>query len=318
MPIQYTNLPDNKHRIYGGAYSVHAPEMLETRDGLIRDFTDLDCGSPGIAEDIKQDFLDTYKNWMFQGFNFKHADLYTYACFTQGTTESFAHFYIRYREGYRLRLKRADYFYHQMMKSLWYKHRFAWLDEDDIREGDVVLISVPFSDTGDLPEHLDQLLDDCEKLNVPVMLDMAYLNLSSGDSFPYQIDLSRECIKYIVTSLSKVFPVENLRIGIRLQKKPDDDQIYVVNEKNYNYINLLSAFVGTHMMKAYANNHMFEQYRAQQIEACHALDLDLSPCFNFGIDRNNNFREYNRGGVTNRLCFSRVWDGRAAKLSLSE
>ena len=315
--MQYTNIPDNKHRIYGGAYSVHDPELVAKRNQLVRDFTQIDSSVMSEVEHIKQDFFDVYKTWMFRGFNFRHTDLYQYACFTQGTTESFAQFYIRYRDVGRLRLKRAEYFYHQMMKSLWYRDKFAWLDEDDIRAGDVVLISVPFSDTGDQPKELDYLLDECERLSVPVMLDLAYLNIASGDSFPYEIDLSKDCIKYVVTSLSKVFPVENLRIGLRLQKEFYEDQLYVINEKNYNYINLLSAFVGHGMMQAFAPDLMFQRYRASQLELCQQLDLDPSPCFNFGIDHNNRYPEYNRGGDTNRLCFSRLWDGRAQKLSLS-
>ena len=30
----------------------------------------------------------------------------------------------------------------------------------------------------------------------------------------------------------------------------------------------------------------------------------------FGIDKLNQYPTYNRGNDTNRLCFSRVWDGR--------
>lgn len=315
--VQYTNLPDNKHRIYGGAYSVHDGELIILRDQIIRNFTMIDSASTNTAESIKSQFVETYRSWMFQGFNFKNHELYKHACFTQGTTEAFAQFYIRYREGYRLRLKRSDYFYHQMMKSLWYNDRFAWLDDDDIKAGDVLLISVPFSDTGDCPDNLDQILNECERLNVPVMLDLAYLNLATGESFPYEIDLARDCIKYVVTSLSKVFPVENMRIGIRLQKECFEDQLYVINETNYNYINILSAFVGYNMMRSYAPNFMFDRYRPRQLELCRELDLKPSPCFNFGIDYKNQYPEYNRGGAINRLCFSRVWDGRADKLSLT-
>lgn len=314
--IKYTNLPDNKLRIYGGAFSVHDAELCAVRDNLIQDFIRLDSNLFDVAENIKSDFIQTYPGWLFSGFNFQHTDLYKHACFIQGTTEAFAQFYIRYREKYRLRLKRGDYFYHQMMKALFFKDHFAWLDEDEIRAGDVMLISVPFSDTGDLPMSLTELLDECERLDVPVMLDMAYLNLATGDSFQHNIDLSRNCIKYVVSSLSKVFPVENMRIGIRLQKEVIPDQLYVINEKNYNYINLLSAFVGTGMMKRFSPDFVFNRYRPKQLELCQSLDLEPSPCFIFGIDHNNQYPDYNRGGSTNRLCFSRIWDGRDKKMNL--
>jgi hypothetical protein len=314
--IKYTTLPDNKTKVFGGAYGIHDPELVHYRDLLITQFTELDSADQTIAEKIKNDFFKEYRQWLFDGFNFIGADMYQHACFTQGTTESFSQFYIRYRENHRLRIARGEYFYHQMMKSLWYGNNFAWLDEDQIRPGDVVLISVPFADTGDIPLALDQLLDDCDRLNVPVMLDLAYLNLTVGSVFDYTIDLSRPCIKYVVSSLSKAFPVENLRIGIRLQKEPYADQLYVINEKNYNYINLLSAYVGTGLMKKFSPDYIFNRYRPLQIELCHKMNLVPSPCVNFGIDYNNAYPEYNRGNTTNRLCFSRLWDGRSKKFNL--
>jgi hypothetical protein len=312
----YTTLPDNKNKIFGGAYGVHDTELVKYRDMLIKQFTELDSADPAVAEQIKTDFFKVYQHWLFDGFNFVGTELYQYACFTQGTTESFAQFYIRYRKNHRLRIARGEYFYHQMMKSLWYNNNFAWLDEDQMRSGDVLLISVPFADTGDIPIGLDQLLDDCDRLEVPVMLDLAYLNLTVGSVFDYKIDLSRPCIKYVVSSLSKAFPVENLRIGIRLQKTQYEDQLYVVNEKNYNYINLLSAYVGTGMMKKFPSDYIFNRYRQQQLELCSEMELSPAPCFNFGIDYKNNYPIYNRGNTSNRLCFSRLWDGRGEKFNL--
>lgn len=313
---KYTELPDNKNRIFGGAYGIHDPELTAARDDLISRAKDLDFADPHCAEQIKSEFLETYQRWMFDAFDFPGTDLYRYACFTQGTTESFAQFYIRYRDGHRLRIKKGEYFYHQMMKSLWYGQKFAWLEDDQIRPGDVLLISVPFADTGSCPEDLELLLTRCDDLEVPVMLDMAYLNITVGSVLQQKIDLRHPCIKYVVSSLSKAFPVENFRIGIRLQKELYEDQIYVVNEHNYNYINLFSAYLGQGLMQRFAPDHMFNKYRDRQLQTCQDMGLDPSPCYIFGIDRHNRYPQYNRGGATNRLCFSRMWDGRGERFGL--
>ena len=313
---QYTNIPDLKQRHYGGAYCVHDSDTVAERDRLIREFIAVNSSDMRVLERIKSEFAAVYREWLFRGFDFAGTALYQHACVTQGTTESFAQFYIRYRDCGRLRLARAEYFYHQMMRGLWYQDRFAWLDEDEIRAGDVVLISVPFSDTGDVPQGLDSLLDDCDRLGVPVMLDMAYLNMTTPESFTYHIDLGRPCIEYVVSSLSKVFPVENMRIGIRLQKTRFEDQLYVINEPNYNYINILSAYVGTGLMRRFSPEYMHNKYRPRQLELCGSLDVEPSPCFVFGIDRCNLWPQYSRGGVSNRLCFSRIWDGRDQLMAL--
>lgn len=314
--ISYTQLPNNTTCQYGGAYSTRDSELTAARDMLIQEFVSVDTDLPEAAENIKIKFFNTYKTWLFSKFNFKNTNLLAHACYTNGTIESFAYFYIRYRDGHRLRLKRCDYFYHQMMSKLWYSNNFAWLDEDKLRPGDVLLVSVPFSDTGDMPDQLNSLLDQCDQLDIPVMLDMAYLNLTDVSVFPYVIDFSRPCIKYVVSSLSKPFPVEHHRIGIRLQKEIDADQLYVVNEKNHNYINLLSAYVGTGLMTRFAPSYMFNKYRSLQLDFCAQLQITPSPCYIFGIDHNNQYPRYNRGGASNRLCFSRIWDGRVTKLNL--
>ena len=302
--IRYTNLPDNKNKPFGGAYSVHDDETVAKMNNLIYEFTQEDINHDAIREN----FIETYKWWMPSTHNLIDIEKYTEGCFTQGTTESFAQFYIRYRNHKRLRLAKGEYFYHQMMRGLWYSspQSFAWLDDDEIREGDVVLLSVPFSDTGNVPYNLEEILDECDKKNVHVMLDMAYINLAVN----LEINLKHPCIEYIVSSLSKVFPVENMRIGIRLQRKKFEDQLYVVNEPGYNYINLLSAYVGKGMMHEFKADFIYDKYKKDQNVYCKHFDLVRSPCVYFGIDYNDKYPEYNRGNETNRLCFSRLWDGR--------
>ena len=80
MPTRYTNLPDNKNKIYGGAYSVHDEELCAYRDLIINNFTLTNNYSVENAELIKSNFVDTYKTWMFSTHNMKGAGDYTEAC----------------------------------------------------------------------------------------------------------------------------------------------------------------------------------------------------------------------------------------------
>jgi hypothetical protein len=304
-PRYVTNLPDNKNEPFGGAFSVYDDATVATRNQAIEEYSKK--SNFFDHDQVRKDFLGTYKEWAFSSHpKITGIEGYNELCFTNGTTESFAMFYLRYREQKRLRLAKGEYFYSQMMSRLWYSDRFAWLNEDDIRKGDVLLLSVPFADTGDVPYDLERLLTECDEKEVPVMLDFAYLNLATG----FQVDVTHPCIEYIVTSLSKVFPVEHFRIGMRMQRKMFTDQLYVINEDNYNYINLLSAHVGTKLMLEHGADYIFEKYRSKQKELCEKYELEVSPCVYFGIDKNNNFPLYNRGNDTNRLCFTKIWDGR--------
>jgi len=300
MVTRYTNLPDNKDKPFGGAYSVYDTETVEHRNTIIKDLS----WQKRSPDEIRKEFLNTYMEWMPSTHNLIGIEKYTHACFTQGTTESFAQFYIRYRNK-KLRLAKGEYFYHQMMHGLWYE-KFAWLEEEEIKQGDVLLISVPFSDTGAVPDYLEDLLNTCDEKNVPVMIDLAYINLAKG----LTINLEHPCIEYVVSSLSKVFPVEHHRIGIRLQRKMFEDQLYVINEDNYNYINLMSAHLGAKMMKEFSASYIYDKYRDAQDYYCNNYNVEISPCVYFGIDKLNQYPIYSRGNDTNRLCFSRVWDGR--------
>jgi len=299
-----TGIPNLKQKPFGGCYSVYDKDLCLVRDESIRSYKH---STTNISTE-KYKFFELYKNWMFSSHpKISGVDKYNFACFTNGTTESFSQYYLRYRENRRLRLARGEYFYHQMMKVFYYpNHQFAWLDDDEIREGDFVLISVPFGDTGNVPDFLEHMLCECDSKGVPVMLDLAYINLAVDLS----IDLSHPCIEYVVSSLSKVFPVEHFRIGIRLQKTMHEDQIYVINEDLHDYINFLSIKVGCDMMNHFSADWLYNTYKPKQLEFCSRLNLTPSSCVTLGIDTQNLYSEYSRGGAVNRLCFSRVWDGR--------
>jgi len=253
----HTGIKDLKKKPFGGAWSIHDSKVVEYRDQAIRQF--LKDQSSLNHDTVKNEYFQTFKEWMFSTHNVKGHEQYDQICYTHGTTETFSQFYIRYRNAKRLRIKKGDYFYHSMMQKLWYGSRFAWLDEDEIREGDVLAVSVPFSQTGDVPENLENILKECDNKSVPVLLDMAYLNIAKG----LDINLNHSCIEYITSSLSKVFPLELSRVGIRLQRKKFEDQLYVINEDGYNYINLQNCYVATKLMKQFPADYIYDKYLIQ-------------------------------------------------------
>jgi len=301
---RYTNLPDNKNKPFGGAYSVYDSDTVYMRDYLVQKYAV--NSSYHDFESIKQDYFSQFKYFLSDPHKLTGLSMYKHACFTQGTTESFAHFYTRYRNKNRLRLARGEYFYHQMIKSMYFSMRFDWLEDDELKSGDVLVISAPFSDTCDLYPNLEQILTECDDKEIPVLLDLAYINIATE----IEIDLSHPCIEYVVSSLSKVFPVENYRIGIRLQKEMFEDPLYVINEPYYNYINMCSVYLGLGLMQEFSPMYIYDKYAPKQDLYCKLYNLEKTKCVYFGLDTANEYPEYNRGRDTNRLCFSRLWDGR--------
>jgi len=271
---------------YGGAWPVNDSELLNFIDSIKTSSSD------------PVEFLKDYKLWISSTHNILGWDNFNHLCFSNGTTESFDKFYHRHLHR-RLRLLKGEYFYHQLMGKKIFKE-FQWIDHKNVLEkNDVVAISVPFADTGNVPLNLYEILNRCEELKIPVLLDLAYINLATN----LELNLNYKCIDTVTSSLSKVFPLSHYRIGIRLQQELIDDTLIAYNDNQY--VNLHSTGIGHAVIKQYAADYSFQKYRAQQINICAGMSIAPSSCFIFGVDEKDFYKEYNRGAGTNRLCLSK-------------
>ena len=248
--------------------------------------------------EIHNRFLEQYRKWILASNNHRifGMDSFTAAAFSNGTTEAFDKFYLKHSTR-RLRYFRGEYMYHAAIGKHYFKE-FAYLDDEVIAEGDVVVMSMPFANTGGEHPQYIRILHECSKLNVPVLIDCAYINISGKLNF----DFDYPCIKEIVFSLSKAFPVGHLRIGMRLTREDNDDPLFVYNKNRY--VNRLGAAVGLELINRYSIDYNFDTYRSTQLVFCEKLKIDPSPTVVFGTSPEK-FPEYNRGGAVNRLCFSK-------------
>ena len=278
-------LPNHRNKIYGGAWPVPDPDILEYL-------------MTTSINSTHNEFVNDYFQWFANPHNINGIEKFNSLSYCNGTTEAFDKFYHKHMHR-KLRFLRGEYFYHQIMAKRFFKES-SFIDEpNDISNDDVVVMSVPFSDTGNVPEHYDDIMTQCEKNNVPVLLDMAYISLA----VKLDINVDYQCIDTITTSLSKVFPVAHWRIGMRMQKENIDDTLdaYEMNS----YLNTHAVNVGHQLIKQYPADYSFNKYRQQQLSFCNMLDLTPSDSFIFGIDQFNKHPEYNRGGPTNRFCFAK-------------
>ncbi len=278
-------LPHLKEKRYGGAWSIYDEESLNFR-----------LQQKHIQGDPIE-FLNDYKDWINQ----KDFDLFPHLSFSQGTTETFDKFYLKHHTR-RLRILKGEYFYHQIASRNYFSG-VTWIDEEPLEVNDVVIMSCPFSDTGNIPVGFYNILGKCDEKKIPVLLDLAYINLTD-----LQLNLNFDCIETVTTSMSKVFPLEYDRIGIRLDKTLYDDTMVAYNQNKY--INLYSIGYGQQFIGKFDNKWLLNKYRSKQKKMCDELDVEPSSSVIFGIDTKNLYDEYNRGGNTNRLCFSKIWDNR--------
>ena len=288
-------MPNHRDKTYGGAWPVPDKDVMQFLDTVKQD-----ANSQSALDGISphKDFVKDYFDWFRQPHDINGIQKFDSLAFCNGSSEAFDKFYHKYMHK-NLRFLRGEYMYHQIMAKRFFKN-YSFIEDDiDITKDDVVVMSLPFSDTGGMPPNFDRIMETCEDLGVPVLLDLAYINLAKGLSF----NVDYRCVDTITTSLSKAFPVAHWRIGLRMQQVNVDDTLdaYQMNS----YINTHSVNVGHSIIKNYAPTYSYDKFRPEQLIKCIDLGLTPSQSFIFGIDYNNKYPQYNRGRNTNRLCFAK-------------
>lgn len=274
---------------FKGSGSIDDPQAVALLSSLELDMNAL------TDEHVNTAFLNKYINWIksSKGNNTVGLENFTASAYSNGTTEAFDKFYIR-NHGRRMRCLRGEYLYHT---NSWDTNNISWAYIDDVplEANDAVVISLPFANTGNNHYMYHVLMEECERSNIPVLVDCSYFGVCSGITFNF----AYKCITDIAFSLSKVFPVSRLRIGMRLTRTDLDDGIQAYN--NIGYTNRLGAHIGLQFLTNFTADYIPTTYQLQQLEFCRHLGVAQSNTVIYGVSTTH--PEYNRGGETDRLSF---------------
>jgi len=229
--------------------------------------------------------------------------------FSAGTTQAFDSFYFRHRQR-RFRCFMGEYFYH--LKT-WISNNANWsfvTESDPLVAGDALVISAPFCDTGSMHPDFDAVIAHCNLVGIPVLIDACYYVISGG----INLDVSAECVDTVAFSLSKAFPVANLRIGMRYTRNTFDGQSL---HDAINYNNTLSAQIGSMLIRNYSSDYIYNHYREQQLDFCHTVGLSASNCVLFAVG-DHSWNEYNRGNLLQQYQLSFNPDLFVNRISLTQ
>lgn len=284
-----------KQKPYGGAWAINDPEVILATQSFLDKNAYLDI----INKANVNEYLDNY----FQFVKTSHNELigltkFKSLAFSLGTTNTFDMF-VASHPTKRLVTFDGEYIYHSIMQRAIYGHTYSLSHPDQIQSNDCLIISCPFADTGGEHPNMKEILARCDQLKVPVLLDLAYINIAQNIT----IDLRHDCIEALTTSLSKVFPLGHVRVGMRMKKQNIDDGLDMTTASDW--VNKLGIGIANSLIKQFDSNYIFNKYKQKQTAMCNQLDVTPSKCVIFGIDQNKKYSEYNRGFLTNRLCFSK-------------
>ena len=249
---------------------------------------------------ILQKFKDKFVSWIASSKYNKLEGLENYKdiSYVHGTIQSFDHFYLLQKKK-RFRFLKGEFFYRKCN----FQHDWNWeyIENDEIKRGDAVILSVPFSDYGrQHPLLTQEFLDYCDTNSIPVMLDFAYYPMAKN----INVNLNHNCIQLITFSLSKAFyGMEHLRVGIRMVNdfRHIDDGVGAFNEQQM--VNRVGAAIGYELMNKYSVDYNWDTFGEKYSKICKEMNLEETDCVMFGIG-GDEYKSLNRGSDKNRVCIS--------------
>lgn len=243
-------------------------------------------------------YIEAYSNWIRSGSanTTKGLSTFKYVYPSLGVTEALDHFILANTHR-RIRFFKGEYPYNRDVLSL-AGRQWSWLDNDNITENDAIIISHPFSATGDTHSLLNETLKQAQSLDVPVFMDAAFFGVCSGFDF----DWSHPAIESVSFSLSKIFALGPLRTGITFSRKmkPNGEVL-----KAWSYGNGVGMRVGMKLFESFGPDFIVNKYKDSQIQICEQLELCPSNTLLFGIG-GSEYQEYSRDDTYNRVCLSKA------------
>jgi len=167
---------------------------------------------------IVDNTVDKFKNWLHNTANlYLGLGQFDYVDAIDGNTQAFDLFYLRHRNKH-IKICKGEWIYNvQQLEA----NNFNWSYVEDVplAKGDALLISAPFSGYGAIHPNMQNLLNQCEDLQIPVLIDACFSVVTSKVVY----DFSSPAIENISFGCSKIFPLQGVPAGIRYSRLPLND-----------------------------------------------------------------------------------------------
>ena len=254
-----------------------------------------------------EEYSTVWKEWINYSNtkSLKGLDKFTFADYTQGTSQTFDQFILRHSKDREIIVLNGDFQYHACLgKHVQFSNLHSPHHLESILKGvglHALLISAPFSDFGCIHPDFEHIMQVCNVMDIPVCLDLAYWGIAKH----VHIDLDQyPAIKEVTCSLSKPFyTLENHRIGVRFTREYVDDGVSMLNEVKMQ--NNYSMALGIEYMKNFSPDYNWEKFKDKYENVCHENDLVWTDTVIFGLGDDVRHADFNRGVSGNyRVCIS--------------
>ena len=248
-----------------------------------------------VPIDVQDEFLDLYPKWI-QSSNlnsFKGLDSFPYRYVSLGVTQSIDDFVIYcLKNNKRIRFLKGEYGYAREISS--YEIQ-PLIDDHELVSGDAVVISCPFSATGDIHPRWDEIINTCNKKEIPVLVDCAFF----GTCLDIFVDFDQPCIDTVAFSPTKGLNCGNLRTGMALSKRKGKDCSLDILTEWHHGIHF-HTYLAFNLMKNFGPDTIPTEYRDIQIKVCNHYGLTPTKTMHLGLG-GTGWEHFNREGVSNRI-----------------
>ena len=166
-------------------------------------------------------------------------------------------------------------------------------DRVSYHDGDILYISNPSSIDGNFIS--DGVWEDILSNNNNIALDAAYLGSTSIKNIPIN-----DNVKYVYVGLSKMFGLQDLRIGYVFLRTPN---IALGALLRNNYFNNNSLRLTIELMEHFPLDFLDKKHREKQTEICKLNNIEPSDVVYLATTLDENYNFYRRGKA-NRLCIT--------------
>lgn len=269
------------------------PEIVNKLFEIVRavDYDLVDINSWSTQPHVEQ-----FCSWIKQGsYNtIVGLESFPYAALCAGTSDAISTFIARNNKR-RIRFSRAEFTLSKIVCNSM-QLDWAFLEDADLEHNDAVVVSFPFSGNGRSHPSYNKLITTCERLQIPVCVDAAYL----GIGFGLHIVLTSPCITDVTVSLSKPFSTM-LRHGIRFTRIRYDDTIQ--NNSETGILPRINVVTATELMKLFPQDYIITKYHSKYQTICHKLNLMPTNTITLASGTTDQYSEFVRGSYV-RICLT--------------
>ena len=210
----------------------------------------------------------------------------------------------------RIATYKGEYKYHRRLTDFKVKQIKSF---EELKFGDVFIVSYPSCITTNYHKDFSLLLDHCEEHQIPVHIDGAWY----GQCRNFEFDVSHPAIHSVSVSLSKALGMGSQRIGIRYTHTPPLGPIKIMND--FNYANVSDMWIGMGAMKHFGVDFWWNNYEDLYEKVCE--DFNLIECDSIHIGMLDEGRHgINPYGIRTPLRFliDGIFDDRGTDNSLNK